>query len=71
MARVWETKINIRYFYGLEKRNYGKKTATKLKLSNGDFSNSNDQCELLQEQMGFSTPEKFEGFWTFCYRTVQ
>ena len=42
---------NTRYFYGLEKRNHENKTTTKLKLENGDFSN--DQFEILQEQMHF------------------
>ena len=42
---------NTRYFYGLEKRNHENKTTTKLKLSNGDFTN--DQFEILQEQMHF------------------
>ena len=43
----WEE--NTRYFYSLENRNYENKTTTKLKLSNGDFTN--DQSENLQEQM--------------------
>ena len=42
---------NTRYFYGLEKRNYEKKTTTKLKLSDGSFTN--DQSKILQEQMHF------------------
>ena len=42
---------NTRYFYGLEKRNYEKKTITKLKLSDGSFTN--DQSKILQEQMHF------------------
>ena len=29
---------NTRYFYGLEKRNFEKKTTTKLKLPNGSFT---------------------------------
>ena len=36
---------NTRYFYGLEKRNYEKKTTTKLKLSDGSFTN--DQSKIL------------------------
>ena len=42
---------NTRYFYNLEKRNYEKKTATKLKRSNGTFTN--DQFEILREQMDY------------------
>ena len=42
---------NTRYFYGFEKRNYEKKTTTKLKLSDGSFTN--DQSKILQEQMHF------------------
>ena len=42
---------NTRYFYSLEKRNYEKKTTTKLKLSDGSFTN--DQSKILQEQMHF------------------
>ena len=42
---------NTRYFYGLEKRNFEKKTTTKLKLPNGSFTT--DQSEILQEQMHF------------------
>ena len=42
---------NTRYFYNLEKRNYKKKTATKLKRSNGTFTN--DQFEILREQMDY------------------
>ena len=42
---------NTRYFYGLEKQNYEKKTTTKLKLSDGSFTN--DQSKILQEQMRF------------------
>ena len=40
---------NTRYFYNLEKRNYEKKTIAKLKRSNGTVTN--DQFEILQEQM--------------------
>ena len=42
---------NTRYFYNLEKRNYEKKTIAKLKRSNGTVTN--DQFEILQEQMEF------------------
>ena len=42
---------NTRYFYGLEKRNFEKKTTTKLKLPNGGLTT--DQTEILQEQMHF------------------
>ena len=42
---------NTRYFYGLEKRNHEKKTVTKLKLPDGNFTN--DQFEILEEQMRF------------------
>ena len=42
---------NTRYFYGLEKRNFEKKTTTKLKLPNGSLTT--DQSEILQEQMHF------------------
>lgn len=42
---------NTRYFYGLEKRNYEKKTITKLKLPDGSYTN--DQSKILQEQMQF------------------
>ena len=37
--------------YGLEKRNFEKKTTSKLKLPNGSFTT--DQSEILQEQMHF------------------
>ena len=40
---------NTRYFYNLEKRNYEKKTIAKLKRSNGTVTN--DQFEILREQM--------------------
>ena len=49
MAWVWER--NTRYFYALEKRNFEKKTTSKLKLPNGSFTT--DQSEILQEQMHF------------------
>ena len=42
---------NTRYFYALEKRNFEKKTTSKLKLPNGSFTT--DQSEILQEQMHF------------------
>ena len=42
---------NTRYFYGLEKRNFEKKTTSKLKLPSGSFTT--DQSEILQEQMHF------------------
>ena len=42
---------NTRYFYNLEKRNYEKKTIAKLKRSNGTVTN--DQFEILREQMEF------------------
>ena len=43
-------KRNTRYFYGLEKRNYEKRT-TKLKHADGSFTY--DQSKILQEQMHF------------------
>ena len=42
---------NTRYIYSLEKRNFEKKTISKLKLPNGSFTT--DQSEILQEQMHF------------------
>ena len=45
---------NTRYFYNLEKRNYEKKTIAKLKRSNGTVTN--DQFEILREQMEFIKP---------------
>ena len=42
---------NTRYFNGLEKRNYEKKTDTKLKVSDGNFTK--DQFEILRVQMLF------------------
>ena len=46
-----QKQLRRRYFYGLEKRNFEKKTTTKLKLPNGSFTT--DQSEILQEQMHF------------------
>ena len=43
--------VIIDTFYGLEKRNFEKKTTTKLKLPNGSLAT--DQSEMLQEQMHF------------------
>ena len=43
---------NTRYFYNLEKRNENeKRTIAKLKRSNGTVTN--DQFEILREQMEF------------------
>ena len=42
---------NTRYIYNLERRNYAKKTIAKLKRSNGTVTN--DQFEILGEQMEF------------------
>ena len=42
---------NTRYFFNSEKRNYERKTTTKLKRSNGTFTK--DQFEIMQEQMDY------------------
>ena len=42
---------NNKYFYGLEKRNYSRKSVTKLKLSDGSFTTS--QLDILEEQKKF------------------
>ena len=52
-----EGERNTRYFYNLEKRNYEKKTIAKLKRSNGTVTN--DQFEILREQM-----EYYEALYT-------
>ena len=43
---------NTRYFYNLERRNYEKKTVTKLKRPNNGAV-TNDQFEILQEQKDY------------------
>ena len=46
-----EGERNTRYFYNLEKRNYEKRTIAKLKRPNGTVTN--DQFEILREQMEY------------------
>ena len=41
-------KRNARYFLNLEKRNYCRKTVTKLKVGNDEYTT--DQFEILEEE---------------------
>jgi len=42
---------NNKYFYNLEKRNYSRKSVTKLKLNDGSFTTN--QFDILEEQKKF------------------
>ena len=47
-AELHGMESNCKHFYNIEKRNYSRKLATKVKLNNGSFTTT--QFDILEEQ---------------------